>query len=417
MRGNVYWLKFMLDGNMVYQSLDTTSKKEAAHKQAEIMAPLLASEKADALAVMVNHLDSAKVEAARLQDEACPPLSLAQAWEAYVDAENRPQSGERTLADYAGHWLAFTKWMKLNHTAVEYLRDVSSDMAAGFIRHLGKMGRSGNRQNKYLQFLQTFFRVLAKPGKIGTNPFQDIARRGQIPVSKRSLTVEELKRIIETAEGEYKTLFMVGTFTGLRLGDAATLQWGEVDIHRAIIRRIPHKTARTGKAVIIGIPAILGAYLGSLERLGPAVLPTIARRYEAYPHGLCRDIQAHIESCGIPTLKPGTGGETGKRAVVQVGFHSLRHSFISMHAQAGTPQAVMQKLAGHGNPIMTEHYTHIDEGTARSAAAALPVIIGEATPALPAHPMVEAEKVKALAMRLTAKNARAIKKELLAIVG
>ena len=120
-------------------------------------------------------------------------------------------------------------------------------------------------------------------------------------------------------------------------------------------------------------------------------MPDVAAAYEHEQSGVCKAIQAHLEKCGIQTIQPGTGFErvkdkngkpkwhhTGKRAVVLAGFHSLRHSFVSMHAQAGTPQAVLQKLAGHGNPIMTEHYTHISEATARQSAAALPTIIGEA---------------------------------------
>ena len=59
------------------------------------------------------------------------------------------------------------------------------------------------------------------------------------------------------------------------------------------------------------------------------------------------------------------------RAVVEVGFHSLRHTWVSLHAMHGTPQAVIQESAGHANPAMTEHYTHVSIDAARRAAEAL----------------------------------------------
>ena len=102
---------------------------------------------------------------------------------------------------------------------------------------------------------------------------------------------------------------------------------------------------------------------------------------------------------------------TGKRAVVVAGFHSLRHTFVSLHAQAGTPQAVLMKLAGHGNPMMKEHYTHISEATARQSAAALPAIIGE--PPVP-HREPMPEWIRNTLETMTPANWRKVRTELLA---
>lgn len=57
--------------------------------------------------------------------------------------------------------------------------------------------------------------------------------------------------------------------------------------------------------------------------------------------------------------------------MIEVGFHSLRHTYISLHAERGTSQAVIQANVGHGSPAMTAHYTHIGEDAARQAATAL----------------------------------------------
>ncbi len=423
-RGKKWYLQYRVAGRKVVESLDTTKERDAKTAAERIMAPIRAADKAEALQAIQSRADTAAQEAAKLNDEAHPPLKLADAWQGYLESERRPRrAGARTLADYRGNLTLFTDWLNERNPEAVFLRDVTADDAAAFVRHLEKGGLSGNRVNKLIAFMRTFCAALEKPGRLTVNPFAEIARREHVAKNKRPFTIEELKLILETAAGEMRTLLMIGTFTGLRLGDAATLRWDETDLARAIIRRVPRKTARTGKPVIIGIPTILGEHLAALSRRGQFVMPNIAARYERDESTLCQDIQAHLKSCGIETVAPGTGfvmvknkkGEfvrkhSGKRAVVLAGFHSLRHTFVSLHAAAGTPQAVMMKLAGHSNPAMSEHYTHLSEATARATAAALPPILADEKPALP--PVDAAARVKELAATLNAKTWKPVKAEL-----
>lgn len=409
-RGNVYWLRYEIAGRRHSESLHTSSRRKADTEAAKIMAPLTAADKVEALRTIKSNIEAASDTAARLLDERNPPLTIAKGFDAFLESEVRPRkAGEQTLAAYASHWRTFTAWMGENHKAALFLRDVTPEMAAGYIRHLAKLHLSGNRINKQARFLKTLFRVLRKPGRYTENPFDEIARREQIGHTKRPLTIEELKAVIEQSEGELQTLFMLGTFTGLRLADAATLRWDETDLARGIIRRIPSKTRRNGQPVIIGIPGILSEHLAALKRSGPYVLPETAALYQQDCPKLSHKIQAHLVACGIETTKKGKG----PRAVVVAGFHSLRHSYISLHAQAGTPQAILQKMAGHGSPMMTEHYTHISEQTARQTALALPPVLGKSakknkrrTPA-PAW-------VKELAAGLNADNWQTVRAALLA---
>lgn len=52
-------------------------------------------------------------------------------------------------------------------------------------------------------------------------------------------------------------------------------------------------------------------------------------------------------------------------------FHSLRHAYVSLHAEAGTPQAMIQANVGHSNPSMTAYYTHVGGEAAFKAAQVL----------------------------------------------
>ncbi len=70
------------------------------------------------------------------------------------------------------------------------------------------------------------------------------------------------------------------------------------------------------------------------------------------------------------------GVSAEKRKRPEAGFHSLRHTFVSLCAAGGDPQSVVQALVGHGSPAMTAHYTHVGVDAAKSAVLALPDVTG-----------------------------------------
>jgi hypothetical protein len=155
---------------------------------------------------------------------------------------------------------------------------------------------------------------------------------------------------------------------------------------------------------------------------------------------LTKRVQAHFAANGVQTTREGTGftrlekpgprgklwQHTGKRAVVEVGFHSLRHTFVSLCRQSGAPLAVVEAIVGHASPAMTRHYTHIGEAAARASVAALPSVLGDdaAPVALPA-PAGEAAallapdqlraKVRELAAALTPANVEDTRRAMLAL--
>jgi integrase len=311
-------------------------------------------------------------------------------------------------------------------------------MAEGYAEHLTGLKLQANSFNKKVQALSLIFRVLSEPGRLTANVWDKIRRKRQVSQSRRELTVEELKRIVEGAKGEMRLLLGIGIYTGLRLGDCSTLRWGEVDLVRRIIRRIPMKTARR-KATPVIVP-IHGTLLNMLKQLprnakSDYVLPEIAATYARDDSAVSKQIQKLFSDNGITTTRDGTGyilvqGEdgkqkkqyTGKRAVVEVGFHSLRHTFVSLCRGADAPLSVVESIVGHSSPAMTQHYSHTGETALRDAVTSLPDITGETVKALPAA-VVEDEaatlkaKIKEIAGKLTARNAGKMKTALLTLAG
>ncbi len=104
------------------------------------------------------------------------------------------------------------------------------------------------------------------------------------------------------------------------------------------------------------------------------MLPVLGERYNKSKSSIVRSVQRVFAAAGFENPK-----EEGKRRVTKYGFHSFRHSFVSFLINAGVPVAVVQEIVGHGNPIMTQHYTHISQKQRHKILNALPGQYSKAT--------------------------------------
>jgi len=190
----------------------------------------------------MHKLEGRKAEITKWEDEQNPPLSIGNAWNEFLASANRPDTGNSTLRQYEFQWSAFEDWMKAKHAEVSTLRGVTREIAEEYAARLNHGKLSPSTYNKHLNLLTLVFRVLKNKAKLTANPWEDIQRKRITTHSRRELTVDELKKVCKAGSGELRTLFALGIYSGLRLGDCAALRWGEVDLPRGLIRRIPNKT-------------------------------------------------------------------------------------------------------------------------------------------------------------------------------
>ena len=67
-------------------------------------------------------------------------------------------------------------------------------------------------------------------------------------------------------------------------------------------------------------------------------------------------------------------GRSNKRTGLELSFHSLRHTAVSLLKDAGVPDAVVMALVGHGTAAMSARYTHVGREALDKAAKTLPEI-------------------------------------------
>jgi hypothetical protein len=94
------------------------------------------------------------------------------------------------------------------------------------------------------------------------------------------------------------------------------------------------------------------------------------------PSGVQKDVMKIIHCAtgeATTAIKDPMMGQR-KLAANVYSLHSFRHTFVSFCANAGVPLAVVAEIVGHGNPAMTEHYSHISTAAKQEAINALPFL-------------------------------------------
>lgn len=371
-KGRVWRARWTVDGKTFTKTTGTSDRREAEKILAEIIAPFAAKSDAERLENLAVKIEGRKAEIRRYEDSR-PALALADGFEAYRRSRERPDTGAATLDMYESQYNRLVRWAADNAPDAKEMRNFTRATADAFATYLaGEL--SPNSFNKYITLFRRMWDVLAEEGRMTENPWTKIRHMALATHTRRELTVEELARVCGSVTGEMRLLFAVGIYTGLRLGDCALLEWGAIDLARNRIMTIPRKTARhaNGKPVVIPLHPTLAALLAEIPpdaRTG-YLLPDLAAMYEHDSGMLSNRIQAVFTRAGIRTQTTADG----ERARVDVGFHSLRHTFVSLSANAGAPLAVVQAIVGHSNPAMTRHYFHESETALQSAVAALPSI-------------------------------------------
>jgi integrase len=375
-RGNTWYAVYRQNGKQVWKSTGATRESVAKERLQDIIAPLNATDQARALR---EAADTAYELKGQLVGRS---LRIAEIWDKFQKSPERLDAASSTMEMYKGQLDRFIRWITLHRPKYKAMADVTDQVARDYAENLSTATGSPT-YNKHITLLSMVWKIVGRAIGWKENPWTAIAKKRSVSVSRRDLTVEEIRKLITAATGEWKDLIVIGLYTALRLADAATLRWNEVDLDQRKIVRAPRKTVRrTGKSVSVPIFQDLAEVLRRRRAEVPDgetyVLPEIARLYDKDPTRVSKLISRIFDAAEIQRTTDETA--PGRmRPSVSAGFHSLRHTFVSLCSTANIPVAVVQSIVGHGNPAMTRHYTHIGDEAAKSAVATLPNLDGSQT--------------------------------------
>lgn len=226
-----------------------------------------------------------------------------------------------------------------------------------------------------VKVLNTAFNLARKLGLVLSNPVEKALALHPIEVEssqRECFTAEQVKALLDTAEGDWRTVVMLGFYTGARLSDCANMRWDNVDLAQGVIDYQPQKTRRQAKRVVVPIHPVLLTRLEALAATDEPqeyLCPSVARKPTGGKNGLSDGFNRLMRKAGIDAqAEPGKG----VRRFSALSFHSLRHSFNSTLANGGIDQETRMRLAGHSSVAVNDGYTHLELTRLKAAIERLP---------------------------------------------
>lgn len=172
----------------------------------------------------------------------------------------------------------------------------------------------------------------------------------------RFLAMEQVRRLVAAAEEPFRTIVLLATMTGLRIGEILALRWGRIDFVKATLS--VEETCYEGhfgtpktKASRRQVPlcsAVVHALLAHRARCPDASLQALVfatRQGTPLASGNLRrrDLRSTTERAGLPVID----------------WHALRHTHGTLLHELGTPLKVAQAQLGHSHMSTTlDVYTH-----------------------------------------------------------
>jgi integrase/recombinase XerD len=272
---------------------------------------------------------------------------------ALLAAQRAPRTVDayrRDLADLAGY---------LGRSPVA----ATSGDIEGWLADLRGRGQAPSSIARRAAAARTFYRHLVALGQRSDNPAADVdlpRRRQRLP---RSLSLGEVERLIDAANGTTprslrdRALVELLYGAGLRVSEAVGLERGAVDLEGRAVRCIGKGDKE--RVVPLGSQAV-----ESLRRYLARGRPYLDRRHRpelflnAQGGGLTRAGAFLI----LRRLAASAGLDPGR-----VHPHLLRHSFATHLLEGGADLRSVQELLGHADLGTTELYTHVSDRRRREA--------------------------------------------------
>ncbi len=233
---------------------------------------------------------------------------------------------------------------------------------------------SGKTANNKIKIVRTLLQSAWRDGYIPDNPAAKVTTLKVEDSIRRPFTVEELKRLLSVATGEWRGIILVGLYTGQRLKDVASLRWTSVDLSR---REISLTTSKTKRRQIIPMAKALEAYFDDLPAPDDARAVVFPNAFSLLGQsgstsrlsGQFFDllVTANLAVARLSKDKSSGVGRSGPRARSEITFHSLRHTATSLLKNAGVSESVVMDIIGHDSKEVSRNYTHVSEQSKRDA--------------------------------------------------
>ena len=253
----------------------------------------------------------------------------------------------------------------LGTRADKHIELINTEDIRGYRDKVRKNGLIAKTCNNKVKALRLLFRDAVKHVVIIHDPTGPIKPLDESDsVQRASFTVQEIKKLIKHAStDEWKGVILFGVFTGLRLRDIIHMKVGNLDTERKLVSIIPRKTRSKGTVVEIRLHGDILKFLEEYK-LPPfdssPVFNHLSTKVTGGRNGLSSQFISIMEKAGVERHITRKRADGAARDISQRSFHSLRHTFTSLLANANVPEEVRMKMTGHTDTRTHQKYTHED---------------------------------------------------------
>lgn len=197
--------------------------------------------------------------------------------------------------------------------------------------------------NRHLAVVSAVLRHAHARGWLGSVP--SIPRMKEPPARDRFLSQDEARQLVDALAAKPRSAHLVDMVeftlaTGLREANVTGLVWDRVDV-QARTAFVPASESKSGRPIRVPLNDLAVAVLKRRE--GQHETHVFTYRGRPLRKANRDGFQAAVKACGF----------------AGVSWHTLRHTWASWHAMAGTPLQVIMELGGWTSMAMVLRYAHL----------------------------------------------------------
>lgn len=280
-------------------------------------------------------------------------------------------------------------------TTIQKYEDVLERQFAGFLKEqkIVKTGQFGEVQfwafsetliarelspktrHGYLIIVKQFWRWAARVGRIAKNPVAACRLTDPPDTEQYCPSPEVVGLLLRRADKHLQRIILFLSHTGARFGEAAALQWSDLDLKAGshgfvrFIRGGSGGTTKSGKSRRVPLHPSVREMLNALPRHPKSSLVFQAGPSEKHPDGsgpiserrVLRSLKRLAQRCGLEEWE-------------RVTLHSFRHFFASSLARRRISYKYALEFMGHSSSKILDLYFRMFDPDAEQAIQAIEII-------------------------------------------